>query len=70
MKQRRIRIPFYRSLSFRALIEHAVADAFASLGAETDSRSEPPREQSRRPKAKPKHGWVTWARRRPGDSLA
>jgi hypothetical protein len=70
MNQRRSWISFVRSLGFRAMFEHAIADAFASLEAETDSRGVAPRERPGRKKSTPAKDWVEWARHRPGDSLA
>lgn len=70
MKHRWFRIPFSESLSFRALVESAFADAFASLEPKPDSRSEAARDRSRRGKARRAKGWPAWAKRRAGDSLA
>jgi hypothetical protein len=69
MKYRRFRIPFARSRSFRAMVERAFAEAFASLEPRPESRERAPRKRSPKRKTAPAGGWALWEKQPSGDSL-
>ena len=71
MEHRWFRNWLFRPLGFRALVDRAFADAFASPADPKPDRSdEAARHRSRRREAGRERASPAWATRRPGDSLA
>ena len=70
MKHRWSRKSFSGSRSFRAMVERAFAEAFASLEPRPASRRKAAPDRSPSRKEVPVKGWLAWVRRRPEDSLA